>query len=1011
MFASKNKGRWIAAGIAVAAVGFLAWFWRMSVFNPKVYFLEQHAPAWWIQYPNTPNGLLHHSVPLNTVFHRSFVEDKAQDKALLTFRAMENCSISLNGVPLTTPSPPKMNWKFASGIDVSGQLRPGSNDLTVTVFSSNGPPTLWLALESGATRVVSDTNWECSLLGIPWRPAQLADDTADFGPGSLMAGGEQPFPSLAKNLPFYLVVGILCALVVSRGRSWLARYRQDGEPRGGLESRRFALYAIGALAIVWAALFLNNAGALPDCMGFDSRMHLDYIDYIKTRGRLPLANEGWQMYQPPLYHLISAVVTAPIQERGFSPGSIAALRYLGLCIGVAHFALIFLSLRLLFPARPGLQWFGLLLAAAMPENIYISSYITNEGLCGALTAGALYFCLRILKEDREPMKLYAGLGLCLGGALLAKVTAIIVVPFIGVVLLHRSWKKSGAEALAAMRALAVAVALVAVVCGWHYWRTWRHFGNPIIGNWDGITGFNWWMEHGFHTRDYFFKFGRALFYPWYSGFYSFADGVYSTLWGDGLWGGMVDYADRPPWNYDLMAAGYVLALLPMALIIAGAARALRKVIRELDPRWFLLTGIAFTTLAAMIYMALKLPSYGQVKAFYGIIALLPICAFATLAWEFLLQKWKLVFPIVAALFGVWAVNSYESFWIHTRDAETLLTLGQVLARDNYKEAATQYYDAALRADPRNLKARKNLAVELSHKRQYPEARRVIDEVLRESPDYAEAHSIRSMILASMGEYDAAIAAARKAVELAPYQPLSHFGLFDILFKLGRYKEAIAAGEEGLPENPFGELLHYKLGRAYYRLGDLTNAISHFRVAVTLKTDYADAREELGQALFEAHRPAEARDEFEKALRYKPGDTDLRDHLAAALEAEGRIGDAIKEYRAVLDVNPAQTSALNALAWLLSTQPDAKWRNGSEAVELATRACQLTSDKNALYLQTLAAAYAEAGRFDDAVAAANKALDLAKAAGDSESMARLEKMAGLFQGRQAYREAKTETTAN
>src|SRR5262249_4960680 len=98
---------------------------------------------------------------------------------------------------------------------------------------------------------------------------------------------------------------------------------------------------------------------------------------------------------------------------------------------------------------------------------------------------------------------------------------------------------------------ALALAMAALVCGWHYVRVWEHFGRPLIGNWDTRAGFSWWQDDGYRTSAYYLRFGEVLIRPWYNSFTSFADGIYSTLWGDGLFSGQI--TNRLPWNYDLMS--------------------------------------------------------------------------------------------------------------------------------------------------------------------------------------------------------------------------------------------------------------------------------------------------------------------------------------------------------------------------------------------------------------------------------------------------------------------------
>jgi Flp pilus assembly protein TadD len=119
--------------------------------------------------------------------------------------------------------------------------------------------------------------------------------------------------------------------------------------------------------------------------------------------------------------------------------------------------------------------------------------------------------------------------------------------------------------------------------------------------------------------------------------------------------------------------------------------------------------------------------------------------------------------------------------------------------------------------------------------------------------------------------------------------------------------------------------------------------------------------------------------------------------------QGKVEQAIANYQAAIKLKPNNVAFLNNLAWLLATCPEARLRDGQEAVELAERACQLTDYKQPSLIGTLAAAYAEAGRFDEAVVMSEKARDLAQALGQRALELRNQELLQLFQAHQAYRE--------
>ncbi len=156
------------------------------------------------------------------------------------------------------------------------------------------------------------------------------------------------------------------------------------------------------------------------------------------------------------------------------------------------------------------------------------------------------------------------------------------------------------------------------------------------------------------------------------------------------------------------------------------------------------------------------------------------------------------------------------------------------------------------------------------------------------------------------------------------------------------------------------------------------AIAHYRDALNAKPGDADSQLNLGSALACLDRTDEAMARFQDVLRSKPDFVAAHYNLAMALVKQGRIEEAIEHYHDVLDINRDDLPTLNNLAWLRATCSERAYRNAAEAVALAEHALELSNDRepNAALLDTLAAAYAEAGNFVRAEQAGRRALDLA-----------------------------------
>ncbi|MFW6124940.1 MAG: hypothetical protein ACOC46_02225 [Pirellulales bacterium] len=139
------------------------------------------------------------------------------------------------------------------------------------------------------------------------------------------------------------------------------------------------------------------------------------------------------------------------------------------------------------------------------------------------------------------------------------------------------------------------------------------------------------------------------------------------------------------------------------------------------------------------------------------------------------------------------------------------------------------------------------------------------------------------------------------------------------------------------------------------------------------------------------------------LRDEPDNADAHHHLALLLAREGETREGIAHYREALRLEPDSWKTANNLAWLLATHPNAAYRDARQAVELAQAACELTHHEEPQALDTLAAAYAEASRFDEAVQTAERALEAAIAAGQDAMIGELKDRLRLFQQGKPYHE--------
>jgi Flp pilus assembly protein TadD len=198
---------------------------------------------------------------------------------------------------------------------------------------------------------------------------------------------------------------------------------------------------------------------------------------------------------------------------------------------------------------------------------------------------------------------------------------------------------------------------------------------------------------------------------------------------------------------------------------------------------------------------------------------------------------------------------------------------------------------------------------------------------------------------------------------------------DSLLTQGRVEEAIDQYRDFVRSAPSQFDGHNKLGYALMKMGRSQEALAAIRRAIELQPRNPEVHNNLGLALMQAGQNEDAVASLRRAVELNPDYSEARYNLAHALTAVGRPGEAVVQFREALRVRPDWTPAMASLAWLEATEADAL-RDPADAVRLASRAADLTAQRDAQVLDVLAAAYAAAGRFADATHTAEMAQALA-----------------------------------
>ena len=201
----------------------------------------------------------------------------------------------------------------------------------------------------------------------------------------------------------------------------------------------------------------------------------------------------------------------------------------------------------------------------------------------------------------------------------------------------------------------------------------------------------------------------------------------------------------------------------------------------------------------------------------------------------------------------------------------------------------------------------------------------------------------------------------------------HDDVAQLYLEQGRAAEAAAHLDASVQIDPQSAAAHFNVATALTMAGRVDEAIDQYREALRLKPDYGLAHNNLGNALVSRGSTADALQHFREAVRLDPSNAEAHYNVGSLLRAQGELAAAGDRFRAALELKPDWIAAVASLAWLLATAPEATIRDPDRALRVAERAVELTERRDASALDILAAAYASAGRFDEAVATCDLAL--------------------------------------
>jgi protein O-mannosyl-transferase len=432
-----------------------------------------------------------------------------------------------------------------------------------------------------------------------------------------------------------------------------------------------------------------------------------------------------------------------------------------------------------------------------------------------------------------------------------------------------------------------------------------------------------------------------------------------------------------PWEYLSTQAGVLLMYIRLALVPYPQSFDYHD--------WPIAAGIADALLPGLLIVSLLgLTTWGLVRR-----NLLGLCG-AT--FFLVLAPTSSVLPIVTEIVAehrmylpLAAISTLLVLGVHSQlQARNLTSLGPPLVialiiglglltydrNRTYRSTITLWQDV-IESRPQNARAHDSLAVALLEANR-PEEALHHAELAVQLTSVARHQLNLGSVLNSLSRFAEAEVALRKALEVKDDDPLLYNALGTSLARQDKTEEALAALERAYELDPDTPGIKANLAAVHLLSGRIEDAISLGRKAVLQSPSSIEARKNLGTALSQDDQLEEAIEQFREISALEPDSARHHRKLAEALMQAGLLDQAAVSYRSALALEFEPNDA-NLLARILATHPDPKVRDGAEAVSIAERMVGESATEDMILLDTLGTAYAETGRFEDAIKAAERAL--------------------------------------
>jgi tetratricopeptide (TPR) repeat protein len=368
--------------------------------------------------------------------------------------------------------------------------------------------------------------------------------------------------------------------------------------------------------------------------------------------------------------------------------------------------------------------------------------------------------------------------------------------------------------------------------------------------------------------------------------------------------------------------------------------------------------------------------------FWYVVSLIPVIGIVQAGAQAVADRYSYLPSIGIFLILSWVTAQWSATWRYQK--AILGTIGGLLTIAMAVCTHTQVtcwknsmvlYEHALAVTKNNYVMHCNIGRILGEQNRLDEAAEHIRKALQLWPDYPAANDRMAMILIKRGQFDKAMEYLQKVLKTSPTYTEAYYHMGIVFAAQGNRDEAIRSYQQAIRLNSDDFLSFNSLGVLKAQQGLRKEAAECFRRSIQVNPAYAEAWRNLGLTQQMQNQLTDAVASYHTALKNDPNDYRSYYNLARSLQSMGKPREAAGFYRQALQLDPNLTTAMNNLAWILATTSDNQIRNPVEAITLSQKACQLTDSNDVLVLDTLAAAYAAANQFKEAIETAQKAINL------------------------------------